>query len=232
MFIRSRPGALAGHDAGEITEGTRIRASIPAVKAVPGRPVPPPRWPAIWGRPTRRRARPRRAAWPPGRPHERELLGTCAPGGRLRTATQCHPGDNVMLKSLPPQQRRKKNKPELAGKHKLRHLSGHRDAFGTAHRAEGTTYGIAKQPHSLIACAAGPICWPLNGISGSKPASPAAPTDAIAAGSKVSAKLTIRRDLVQQSRWPPFIVWRQLTPSMPACGLEHPARSLDQPDLV
>ena len=66
------------------------------------------------------------------------------------------------------------------------------DAFGTAHRAEATTHGIAK--YAPVACA-GPLLAAELDALGRALASPARPLVAIVAGSKVSTKLTILRAL-------------------------------------
>jgi phosphoglycerate kinase len=65
------------------------------------------------------------------------------------------------------------------------------DAFGTAHRAEATTHGIAR--FAPIACA-GPLLAPRSTLWGAL-AHPARPLVAIVAGSKVSTKLTILKSL-------------------------------------
>ena len=61
------------------------------------------------------------------------------------------------------------------------------DAFGTAHRAEATTHGIAR--HATVACA-GPLMAAELDALGKALAHPARPLVAIVAGSKVSTKLT------------------------------------------
>ena len=62
------------------------------------------------------------------------------------------------------------------------------DAFGTAHRAQASTYGVAK--HALIACA-GPLLSAELGALGKALDNPARPMVAIVGGSKVSTKLTV-----------------------------------------
>ena len=65
------------------------------------------------------------------------------------------------------------------------------DAFGTAHRAEATTHGIAK--YAPVACAA-LLAAELDAL-GKALGNPARPLVAIVAGSKVSTKLTILKSL-------------------------------------
>ena len=62
------------------------------------------------------------------------------------------------------------------------------DAFGTAHRAQASTYGVAK--HALIACA-GPLLSAELDALGKALDNPARPMVAIVGGSKVSTKLTV-----------------------------------------
>jgi phosphoglycerate kinase len=86
----------------------------------------------------------------------------------------------------------KKNSPVLARKlGALCDIFVH-DAFGTAHRAEGTTYGIAET--APIACA-GPLLAAEMDAIGKALANPKRPLVAIVAGSKVSTKLTILQAL-------------------------------------
>jgi phosphoglycerate kinase len=66
------------------------------------------------------------------------------------------------------------------------------DAFGTAHRAEATTHGIAR--YAPIACA-GPLMAEELDALGKALANPARPLVAIVAGSKVSTKLTVLKSL-------------------------------------
>ena len=69
------------------------------------------------------------------------------------------------------------------------------DAFGTAHRAEATTHGIAK--HAPVACA-GPLLAAELDALGKALRDPARPLIAIVAGSKVSTKLSILRALAEK----------------------------------
>jgi phosphoglycerate kinase len=66
------------------------------------------------------------------------------------------------------------------------------DAFGTAHRAEASTYGIAQ--FAKVACAGPLLAAEIDAISKAL-ANPKRPLVAIVAGSKVSTKLTILKAL-------------------------------------
>jgi phosphoglycerate kinase len=102
------------------------------------------------------------------------------------------PGQIVLLENCRVNVGEKKNTPELA--HKLAALCDVfvHDAFGTAHRAEGTTYGIAQ--FAPIACAGPLLAAEIDAISKAL-ANPRRPLVAIVAGSKVSSKLTILQAL-------------------------------------
>ena len=69
------------------------------------------------------------------------------------------------------------------------------DAFGTAHRAEASTHGIAK--YAPVACAGFLVTEELNAL-GKALANPARPLVAIVGGSKVSTKLTVLESLADK----------------------------------
>lgn len=101
------------------------------------------------------------------------------------------------------------------------------DAFGTAHRAEATTYGIAK--FAKIACAGPLLAAEIDAISKAL-ANPKRPLLAIVAGSKVSTKLTILQALA--SKVDGLIVGGGIANTfMLAAGLKI-GKSLAEPDLV
>ena len=111
-------------------------------------------------------------------------------GGAWHAALK--PGQVVLLENCRMNKGEKKNSDELAQKMaKLCDVYAN-DAFGTAHRAEATTYGIAK--FAPVACA-GPLLAAELDALGKALADPARPLVAIVAGSKVSTKLTILRAL-------------------------------------
>jgi phosphoglycerate kinase len=103
-------------------------------------------------------------------------------------------GQVVLLENCRVNIGEKKNKPELAQKMaKLCDIFVH-DAFGTAHRAEASTYGIAQ--FAPIACA-GPLLAAEMDAIGKALAAPKRPLVAIVAGSKVSTKLSILQSLAK-----------------------------------
>ena len=137
------------------------------------------------------------------------------------------PGEVVLLENCRLNVGEKKNKPELAAKlGKLCDIFVH-DAFGTAHRAEGTTYGIAET--APIACA-GPLLAAEMDAIGKALANPKRPLIAIVAGSKVSTKLTILQALAKNVDG--LIVGGGIANTfMLAAGLKI-GKSLAEPDLL
>ena len=105
------------------------------------------------------------------------------------------PGQVVLLENCRVNKGEKKNNDELA--QKMAELCDIyvNDAFGTAHRAEATTYGIAK--FAPVACA-GPLLAAEIDALGKALARPQRPLVAIVAGSKVSTKLTILQSLADK----------------------------------
>ena len=180
---------------GQIAEDTRVRASVPAVRMAleAGAAV---MVTSHLGRPTEGVFRPCDSLAPVA---ERlgQLLGRPVPlvsnwvDGGLRVA----PGEVVLLENCRLNPGEKKNDPELSRKMAaLCDIFVH-DAFGTAHRAEASTYGIAQ--YAPIACAGPLLAAEVDAIHRAL-AQPARPLVAIVAGSKVSTKLTILQSLAQK----------------------------------
>jgi phosphoglycerate kinase len=103
------------------------------------------------------------------------------------------PGEVVLLENVRFNQGEKNNSEELARRMAQLCDVYVMDAFGTAHRAEASTHGVAK--YAPIACA-GPLL--VNELSALETAleKPARPLLAIVAGSKVSTKLTVLESLL------------------------------------
>jgi len=124
-----------------------------------------------------------------------ELLGREVPlVANWVDGVDVQPGQIVLLENCRVNVGEKKNAPELAKKlAALCDVFVH-DAFGTAHRAEGTTYGIAQ--YAPIACAGPLLAAEIDAINKAL-ANPKRPLVAIVAGSKVSSKLTILQALAK-----------------------------------
>jgi phosphoglycerate kinase len=192
VFIRADLN-VPQDDAGNITEDTRIRASIPciemALKAGAAVMVT-----SHLGRPTEGEFKPEDSLAPVAR-RMGELMGR-----EIKVVpdwvdgVQVAPGELVMLENCRLNKGEKKNNEELAKKMAaLCDIFVH-DAFGTAHRAEASTYGIAQ--FAKIACAGPLLAAEIDAISKAL-ANPKRPLVAIVAGSKVSTKLTILQSLAK-----------------------------------
>jgi len=104
------------------------------------------------------------------------------------------PGQVVLLENCRVNQGEKKNSEGLAKKMAALCDIYVNDAFGTAHRAEATTYGIAQ--FAPVACAGPLLAAEIDAITKAL-AQPKRPLIAIVAGSKVSTKLTILQSLAK-----------------------------------
>jgi phosphoglycerate kinase len=104
-----------------------------------------------------------------------------------------HPGEVVLLENVRFNKGEKKDGEDLARKMAALCDIYVMDAFGTAHRAEASTHGVAK--YAPVACA-GPLL--VSELSALETAleKPARPLLAIVAGSKVSTKLTVLETLL------------------------------------
>jgi phosphoglycerate kinase len=177
--------------AGNITEDTRIRASVPCIQMAlnAGAAV---LVTSHLGRPTEGAFKSSDSLAPVAK-RLGELLGRDVPlVAHWVDGVTVAPGQIVMLENCRVHVGEKKNDPALARKlAALCDIFVH-DAFGTAHRAEGTTYGIAQ--YAPIACAGPLLAAEIDAISKAL-ASPKRPLVAIVAGSKVSSKLTILQAL-------------------------------------
>ena len=225
VFIRADlnvPQDAAGH----ITEDTRIRASVPcielALKAGAAVMVT-----SHLGRPTEGEFKPADSLAPVAQ-RLGELLG-CEVKlvSNWVDGVAVAPGQVVLLENCRINKGEKKNNEDLAKKMAaLCDIFVH-DAFGTAHRAEASTYGIAQ--FAPIACAGPLLAAEIDAISKAL-ANPKRPLVAIVAGSKVSTKLTILKAL--SSKVDGLIVGGGIANTfMLAAGLKI-GKSLAEPDLL
>ena len=191
VFIRADLN-VPQDDAGNITEDTRIRATLPGIEyALKGGAAV--MVTSHLGRPTEGKLAPE-ASLAPIAKRLGELLGRPVPLAQnwVDGGFQVKPGAVVMLENCRVNAGEKKNDEALARKMAALCDVYVNDAFGTAHRAEATTHGIAK--FALIACA-GPLMAAELDALGKALNSPRRPLVAIVAGSKVSTKLTILKSL-------------------------------------
>ena len=193
VFIRADMN-VPQDDAGQITEDTRIRASVPAIRQAldAGAAV---MVTSHLGRPTEGEFKPADSLAPIAQ-RLSELLGQPVPLlQNWLDGVAVEPGQVVLLENCRLNKGEKKNNDELAQKMAKLCDVYVNDAFGTAHRAEASTHGIAK--FAPIACA-GPLLAAELDALGKALHQPARPMVAIVAGSKVSSKLTILKALADK----------------------------------
>lgn len=190
VFIRADLN-VPQDDAGKITEDTRIRASIPCIQMAldAGAAV---MVTSHLGRPVEGEFKPADSLAPVAK-RMGELMKRDIPlASSWVDGVDVKPGQLVMLENCRLNKGEKKNSEELARKMAaLCDIFVH-DAFGTAHRAEASTYGIAQ--YAPVASAGPLLAAEMDAISKAL-SSPRRPLVAIVAGSKVSTKLTILKSL-------------------------------------
>lgn len=225
VFIRADMN-VPQDDAGHITEDTRIRASVPAIQAAlkAGAAV---MVTSHLGRPVEGDFKPEDTLAPIAA-RLSELLGQAVPlVQNWVDGVSVAAGQVVLLENCRVNVGEKKNSDDLAKKMAALCDIYVNDAFGTAHRAEATTHGIAK--YAAIACA-GPLLAAELDALGKALGHPARPLTAIVAGSKVSTKLTILTSLAEKVDQ--LIVGGGIANTfMLAAGLPI-GKSLAEPDLL
>ena len=193
VFIRADLNVPQADD-GSISDDTRIRASVPGIRMALDKGA------AVMvtshlGRPTEGTFTEADSLAPVAR-RLAGLLGRPVP--LLRDwvdGVAVKPGDVVLLENCRVNRGEKKDDEALSRKMAALCDVYVNDAFGTAHRAEATTHGIAK--FAPIACA-GPLLAAELDALGRALAKPKRPLVAIVAGSKVSTKLTILKTLSER----------------------------------
>jgi phosphoglycerate kinase len=229
VFIRADLN-VPQDDAGNITDDSRIRASVPGIRDALARGA------AVMV--TSHLGRPTEGQWSeadslaPIAKRLSELLGTPVPlvkewvdGGAWHANLK--PGAVVLLENCRCNKGEKKDDDGLARKMAKLCDVYVNDAFGTAHRAEATTHGIAK--HARIACA-GPLMAAELEALGKALAHPARPLVAIVGGSKVSTKLTVLKALA--AKVDALIVGGGIANTFVLAVHGHVGKSLVEPDLV
>ena len=193
VFIRADLN-VPQDDAGNITDDTRIRASVCGIKFALEKGA------AVMvtshlGRPTEGELKPEDSLAPVAK-RLSELLGKPVPlKQNWIDGVDVKPGEVVMLENCRVNKGEKKNDDALAQKMaKLCDIYAN-DAFGSGHRAEATTHGIAK--FAPIACA-GPLMAAELDALGKALSNPKRPLLAIVGGSKVSTKLTVLKALSEK----------------------------------
>ena len=229
VFIRADLN-VPQDDAGTITDDTRIRASVPAIRDALARGA------AVMV--TSHLGRPAEGQWSEGdslapiATRLSALLGVDVPlvrdwvdGGAWHEALA--PGQVVLLENCRMNKGEKKNDDALSQRMAKLCDVYVNDAFGTAHRAEATTHGLAK--FAAVACA-GPLLAAELDALGRALAHPKRPLVAIVAGSKVSTKLTILRALA--AKVDSLIVGGGIANTFVLAAGGKIGKSLAEPDLV
>ncbi len=212
--------------AGRITEDTRIRASVPCIQMAldAGAAV---MVTSHLGRPKEGEMTPADSLAPVAQ-RLGELLGRAVPlVADWVDGVDVQPGQLVLLENCRVNKGEKKNDEALSRRMAALCDIYVNDAFGTAHRAEGTTYGIAQ--FAPVACAGPLLAAEIDALNQAL-AAPKRPLVAIVAGSKVSTKLTILQSLA--AKVDQLIVGGGIANTfMLAAGLPI-GKSLAEPDLV
>ena len=172
---------------GKVTDDTRIRAALPGINHAlnAGAAV---MLTSHLGRPTEGELKPEDSLQPVA-DRLSQLLGRPVPvRNNWVGGVSVAPGEIVLLENCRVNKGEKTNDDALASKMAALCDVYVNDAFGTAHRAEATTYGIAK--YAKVACA-GPLMAAELDALGRALGNPARPLIAIVAGAKVSTKLII-----------------------------------------
>jgi phosphoglycerate kinase len=194
VFIRADLN-VPQNDTGVIIDDTRIRASVPAIQDALARGA------AVMvcshlGRPVEGEFLPEDSLAPVAM-RLSDLLGCRVPliSDWLNKPVAVQPGEVVLLENCRLNSGEKANDSSLAQKMAKLCDVFVNDAFGTAHRAEASTHGIAK--YAPISCAGPLMAAELDALSKAFTA-PKKPLVAIVAGSKVSTKLTILKSLADK----------------------------------
>ena len=157
-----------------------------------------------------------------------ELLGRTVPLRRdWLQGVDCAPGEIVLCENVRFNVGEKKNDESLAKRMAALCDVFVMDAFGTAHRAEASTHGVAR--FAKVACAGPLLTAELEALERAL-ATPARPMVAIVAGSKVSTKLTVLEALL--GKVDQLIVGGGIANTFLAATGKPVGKSLHEPDML
>jgi len=211
---------------GVVTSDTRIKAALPTIKlalAAGAKVI----LMSHLGRPTEGEYDQQYSMAPVAK-HLEQLLGQPVHlEQRWTNGIEQNNGALVMLENVRFNPGEKKNDDTLAkGYAKLCDIFV-MDAFGTAHRAQASTHGVAK--YAPIACAGPLLAKELDALEKAI-ADPAAPVAAIVGGSKVSTKLMVLETLAEKVDQ--LIVGGGIANTFLAAAGKPVGKSLYEPDLI
>jgi phosphoglycerate kinase len=225
VFIRADLN-VPQDDTGAITDDTRIRAALPGIRyALDGGAAV--MVTSHLGRPTEGEFKAEDSLAPIAS-RMGELLGRTVPVVvNWVDGVAVEPGELVMLENCRINKGEKKCDDGLSKKlASLCDIWAH-DAFGTAHRAEATTYGMGK--YAAVACAGPCVTAELEALTLAL-AKPARPLVAIVGGSKVSTKLTVLEALADQVDQ--LVVGGGIANTFLLASGKKIGKSLAEPDLL
>ncbi len=226
VFIRADLN-VPQDDTFAITDDTRIKAALPGIQYALSKNA------AVMvtshlGRPTEGEFKPADSLAPVAK-RMSELLGkevrlvqNWVDGG-----FEVKPGEVVLLENSRSNKGEKKSDDGLAQKMAALCDVWVMDAFGTAHRAEATTYGMGK--YAKIACAGPCVASELEALTKAL-AQPARPLVAIVGGSKVSTKLTVLESLADKVDQ--LVVGGGIANTFLLAAGKKIGKSLAEPDLL
>ena len=179
---------------GVVTSDARIRASLPTIRMALAKGARVMLMSHL-GRPVEGRFEPEFSLAPVAAKLS-ELLGTPVPLVRdWLNGVDCAPGSAVLCENVRYNKGEKKDDEALSRRMAALCDVYVMDAFGTAHRAEASTHGVAKL--APVACAGPLLVAELEALERAL-SQPARPMVAIVAGSKVSTKLTVLENLIEK----------------------------------
>ena len=211
---------------GKVTSDARIRATIPTLKLAleKGAKV---MVTSHLGRPTEGEFKPEDSLQPVVDYLNEHLDVPVRLVRDYLNGVEVNAGEIVVLENVRVNKGEKKNDPELGKKYAALCDVFIMDAFGTAHRAQASTYGVAE--FAPIACA-GPLLAAELDALGKALKEPARPMVAIVGGSKVSTKLEVLNSLSKIADQ--IIVGGGIANTFIAAAGHNVGKSLYEADLI
>ncbi|WP_218696516.1 phosphoglycerate kinase [Acinetobacter harbinensis] len=211
---------------GEITSDARLRAALPTIKAALAQGA------AVMvcshlGRPVEGEAKAEQSLAPVAAYLTQALAQDVQLLTHYLDGVEVAAGQVVLLENVRFNHGEKKNNPELAQKYAALCDVFVMDAFGTAHRAEASTEGVAR---FAAVAAAGPLLAAELDALGRALKTPESPMVAIVAGSKVSTKLDVLTSL--SSLCDQIIVGGGIANTFLAAAGYNVGKSLCETDLI